>query len=107
MVASMANYRDIHSRIVELLESSRRAAARNINALMTATYWEIGHSIVEFEQGGAERAVYGDALIRRLADDLTARFGRGYSIRNIEQMRRFYLAWPPIAQTVSAQLAGD
>jgi predicted nuclease of restriction endonuclease-like (RecB) superfamily len=93
-------------RIVELLESSRRAAVRSVNALMTATYWEIGHSIVEFEQGGAERAFYGDALIRRLAVDLTASFGRGYSVRNIEQMRRFYLSWP-IAQTPSAQLPGD
>ena len=106
MTLRIADYRDVHSRIVDLLEASRRAAARSVNALMTATYWEIGHSIVEFEQGGAERAGYGDALIRRLADDLTARFGRGYSTRNIEQMRRFYLAWP-IAQTVSAQLATE
>src|SRR5471032_3476051 len=106
MAISIVNYGDIHSHIVGLLESSRQAAARSVNALMTATYWEIGRSIVEFEQDGAARAIYGDALIRRLASDLTARFGRGYSIRNIEQMRRFYLAWP-IAQTLSAQLAGN
>src|SRR5471030_1739035 len=106
MAISIVNYGDIHSHIVGLLESSRQAAARSVNALMTATYWEIGRSIVEFEQDGAARAIYGDSLIRRLASDLTARFGRGYSIRNIEQMRRFYLAWP-IAQTLSAQLAGN
>ena len=55
-----------------------------------------------FEQGGEDRASYGEALIKRLAVDLTRRFGRGYSKRNIEQMRLFYLTWP-IAQTLSAQ----
>jgi len=95
-------YGDVHTGIVELLESARRAAARSVNALMTASYWEIGRRIVEFEQGGKGRAKYGEALIERLAEDLTHRFGRGFSKRNIEQMRQFYLAWP-IAQTVSAQ----
>ena len=98
----MTNYSSFHAHIVALLDAARRSAARSVNALMTATYWEIGHRIVEFEQAGAARAGYGDSLVRRLASDLTARFGRGYSMRNIEQMRRFYLAWP-IAQTVSAQ----
>lgn len=46
---------------------------------MTATYWEIGRRIVEFEQGGKERATYGDELLERLAEDLTARFGRGFA----------------------------
>lgn len=95
-------YGEIHSGIVELLEAARRAAVRSVNALMTASYWEIGRRIVEFEQGGTERAGYGEALIQRLADDLTLRFGRGFSKRNLEQMRQFYLSWP-IAQTLSAQ----
>lgn len=95
-------YGEVHTGIVELLESARRAAARSVNALMTASYWEIGRRIVEFEQGGRGRAKYGEALIERLAEDLTHRFGRGFSKRNIEQMRQFYLTWP-IAQTVSAQ----
>jgi hypothetical protein len=51
-----AAYGDIHSGIVELLEAARHIAARNVNALMTASYWEIGRRIVEFEQGGVERA---------------------------------------------------
>ncbi|HJW37343.1 MAG TPA: DUF1016 N-terminal domain-containing protein [Candidatus Udaeobacter sp.] len=42
--------------IAELLEASRHTAARTVNALMTATYWEIGRRIVEFEQRGKERA---------------------------------------------------
>jgi predicted nuclease of restriction endonuclease-like (RecB) superfamily len=96
-------YGDIHTDIVALLENARRAAARSVNALMTASYWEIGRRIVEFEQGGEDRAAYGEALIQRLALDLTNRFGRGFSRQNIWQMRAFYLAWPleQICQTAS------
>lgn len=100
------DYRGIHGDIVSLLESARRAAARSINALMTASYWEIGRRIVEFEQGGEGRAGYGQALLKRLSVDLSARFGRGFSVRNLEQMRLFYQAWPieQISQTLSAKL---
>ncbi len=101
-LATPAGYGDIHTGIVDLLEAARRAAARSVNALMTASYWEIGRRIVEFEQGGKGRAKYGEALIERLAEDLPQRFGRGFSRRNIEQMRQFFLSWP-IAQTLSAQ----
>ncbi|WP_426108088.1 DUF1016 N-terminal domain-containing protein, partial [Massilia sp. TSP1-1-2] len=103
MTSRIENYGAICSRIVGLLEESRRVAARSVNAVMTATYWEIGRNIVEFEQGGTKRAAYGEGLIGRLAEDLTVRFGRGYSKRNIDQMRQFYLSWP-IVQTPSAQL---
>lgn len=67
-------------------------------------YWEVGRRIVEYEQGGVARAEYGAALITRVSLDLTERFGRGFSKRNVEQMRLFYLTWP-IAQMTSAQLA--
>ena len=95
-------YQDIQSGIVALLESARASAARSVNTIMTASYWEIGRRIVAFEQGGESRAGYGEVLIPRLAEDLTRRFGRGFSERNIEQMRKFYLSWP-IPQTVSAE----
>lgn len=91
--------------IVQLLEDARRYAARTVNATLTATYWEIGKRIVEFEQGGESRAEYGEELIERLAADLSARYGRGYSVRNVWQMKAFYLAWP-IPQTTSAQSKG-
>lgn len=96
-------YSDVLASMVDLLESARRASARAVNCVMTATYWEIGRRIVELEQGGEERAEYGAGLIQRLVKDLTAKFGRGFSKRNVEQMRMFYLGWP-IAQTVSGQL---
>jgi predicted nuclease of restriction endonuclease-like (RecB) superfamily len=97
------DYDEVLSGVVELLEQARRAAARSVNAIMTATYWEIGRRIVEFEQGGEERAGYGEQLLERLAEDLTKRFGRGFSRQNLQQMRQFYSAWPPdrIRQTLS------
>lgn len=104
LVPVSVDYRGMHGDIVALLESARRTAARTINALMTATYWEIGRRIVEFEQGGQDRATYGEALIQRLSADLTIRFGRGFSARNIEQMRRFYQCWP--AEQIRQRLSG-
>ncbi len=99
----LPGYETLHSGIVEFLESARCLAARSVNALMTATYWEIGWRIVEAEQGGKERAEYGEKLLARLAKDLTARFGRGFGAVNLSQMRRFYQTWPveTIFQTVS------
>jgi len=97
----LSNYNKVFNNITKLLEKARIAAARNVNTLMTASYWEIGRNIVEFEQSGKERAAYGKELMKKLAIDLTAQFGRGFSRRNIEQMRLFYLYWP-IPQTASA-----
>src|SRR5205085_9169633 len=88
--------------IATLLETARCQAAQSVNAILTATYWEIGRRIVEFEQQGQERAGYGEQLISRLSKSLTARFGRGFSQRNLEQMRQFYIEWQ-IPQTVSAE----
>lgn len=106
LVSASADYHSIHGAIVALLESARHAAARSVNLLMTASYWEIGHRIVKFEQAGQDRAAYGEELIKRLGTDLTRQFGRGFGWRNLTQMRAFYMAWPAerILQTVSAKL---
>ncbi len=85
-----------------LLEDARRKAVRAVNSFLTATYWEIGRRIVEYEQKGQERAPYGERLLARLSRDLTAKHGRGFSERNIEQMRAFFLGWE-IPQTPSAK----
>lgn len=92
--------------VAELIDSARRASARAINALMTRTYWLVGQRIVKHEQGGLGRAGYGEAVIARLSEDLSARFGRGFSQRNLEQMRKFFLSWP-IPQTPSALSAAS
>jgi predicted nuclease of restriction endonuclease-like (RecB) superfamily len=101
------NYEHIRTGIVELLKAARSAAARNVNSIMTATYWEIGRRIVVLEQGGEERAEYGEQLIEQLARDLIQQFGRGFGRANLRQMRAFYRAWPEpqIRQTPSGEFA--
>ena len=98
-------YQSIFGDVSIIIDAARRSAARSVNAVMTAAYWMIGQHIVEFEQSGEERAEYGTALIKRLAEDLTQRFGRGFSRQNIQQMRLFYLSYPPeqILQTLSGE----
>jgi predicted nuclease of restriction endonuclease-like (RecB) superfamily len=97
-------YGELLSGVVGLIEQARLAAVRSVNVVLTSTYWLVGQRIVEHEQAGSERAAYGEALLKRLAEDLTARLGRGFSERNLWQMRLFYLGWP-IPQTVSAESA--
>ena len=69
---------------------------------MTPAYWMIGRHIVEFEQEGQERAGYGEGVVERPSADLTARYGRGFTLRNVWRMKAFYLAWP-ILPTASAE----
>ncbi len=104
--ASISGYTSIHSGIVEVLEAARKTVATSVNAIMTATYWEIGRRIVSFEQGGSERAEYGKMLIEKLSVDLTKQYKRGFAKANLWNMRAFYLAWPDekILQTVSGEL---
>lgn len=106
-LAALVDYSGLLGGLSELLEAARRASARAVNALMTATYWEVGRRIVEFEQHGEKRAGYGEEVLKRLALDLTARFGRGFSRQNLHNMRQFYLSAPPerIRQIVSGEFA--
>ncbi|MGC9224232.1 MAG: PDDEXK nuclease domain-containing protein [Terracidiphilus sp.] len=107
LTAMSENYDNIRTEIVELLKTARSTAARNVNSIMTATYWEIGRRIVKLEQGGERRAGYGEQLIEQLATDLTRQFGRGFGQTNLKQMRTFYQAWPEpqIRQTLSDESA--
>jgi predicted nuclease of restriction endonuclease-like (RecB) superfamily len=106
-ISSRSAYERFSADISQLLEAARGQAARSVNTFLTASCWEIGHRIVEFEQKGRERADYGQALLERLAADLTRKFGRGFSADSLELMRRFYSAWPApkISETVSRKLS--
>ena len=84
---------DFYNRISGILSSARKRAYAAVNYSMVLAYWEIGRSIVE-EQGGAERAAYGDKLIEGLPARLTEGFGEGFDASNLLNMRRFYLAFP-------------
>ena len=96
-------YEPVFRQVASIIDAARRSATRSVNAVMTAAYWLIGRHIVEFEQSGEDRAEYGTKLIRRLSEDLTHRYGRGFGAVNLSQMRKFYLLWPSarILQTAS------
>lgn len=106
MVTASQGYEQVLAEVVELLDQARRASARSVNAVMTATYWAVGQRIVEHEQSGKARAGYGDTLLKQLATDLTVRFGRGFSRQNLQRFRLFYLTFAsgPICSTVSSKL---
>ena len=88
------DYASVRGGIIDLLKTARSVLARSINAVMTATYWEIGRRIVESEMGGEKRADYGERLVERLAVDLTEQFGRGFGKISLWRMRAFFQAWP-------------
>ena len=88
------NYNNIRAEIVELLKAARSAAARNVNSIMTATYWEIGRRIVEQELKGEARSNYGEQLLELLAKDLTKQFGRGLGISISGECAHFTVPGP-------------
>ncbi|MFT5819316.1 MAG: putative nuclease of restriction endonuclease-like (RecB) superfamily [Crocinitomix sp.] len=88
--------------VVELLQLARKRVVHAVNHIMVITYYEIGRKIVEEEQKGKERAGYGKHLMEELSNALTTEFGKGFSRRNLEQMRQFYVVYS-IPQTLSAE----
>ena len=102
---SVSNYQQALSDIKQLVQQARYASARSVNAIMTATYWEIGRRIVKVEQKGQKRADYGEELIKKMSKDLTKSVGKGFGFRNLKNFRKFYLTYSHIqkGQTVSAQ----
>ena len=98
------NYNKLLESIGETIETARQNAYRAINTELVKSNWEIGRHIVEFEQNGSERAVYGSELLTRLSKDLRLHFGKGFGRRNVLDMRRFYLTypnWQPVAANLS------
>ena len=91
---STPDYQNLIDRISETYDAGRRRALRVVNSLLLETYWQIGHDIVEFEQGGKVRADYGTALLHTLSRDLTRRHGKGFSRSNLIYMRLLYLEYP-------------
>ena len=99
-----AVYDDLLVDIADAIEKARSTAARSVNSVMTTTYWLVGLRIVQHEQRGVARAAYGERVLKRLAHDLSVRFGRGFSERNLEQMRAFYLGWPMLQKKPAKSL---
>jgi hypothetical protein len=91
-------YNALLGRISEVYVAGQVRATQAVNVHLTETYWQIGHDIVEFEQGGKARAEYGKNLIKNLSRDLTLRHGKGFSRSNVIRIRQFYLTYPKAAK---------
>jgi predicted nuclease of restriction endonuclease-like (RecB) superfamily len=83
-----------YTRIRDILESARIGIARTVNTAQVLSYWLIGREIIEEEQQGNQRAEYGENLLKNLAQQLKADFGKGYSYSNLKYIRQFYLTFP-------------
>ncbi|MGA2298183.1 MAG: PDDEXK nuclease domain-containing protein [FCB group bacterium] len=103
-IETKGDYNLLIDSIGELLTNARKTAFQQINNILVITYWQIGRHIVEYEQKGNEKADYGSDLLNRLSKDLKIRYGKGFSRRNILDMRRFYSVFENW-QTVSAKLS--
>ena len=90
--------------IGDLLAAARSNVARQVNNELLSTYWNIGRIIAEYEQTVPERADYGKQTLKELSKALTNEFGKGFSVSNIQFMRRFYQTYQ-IQQTASVKLS--
>lgn len=94
--------------IKELIVEAQKDIVRNVNLSLIVTYFEIGRMIVEEEQRGQSRAEYAEQTLKQLSAYLTRDFGKGYSQRNLEYFRKFYLLYSRrISKTLSAKSAGQ
>lgn len=84
----------LYERIASILDEARSRVERTVNTAMVHAYWLIGREIIEVEQGGKERADYGEGLMKQVAARLSAKFGRGFSLASLKRMKQFYLAFP-------------
>ncbi|MGB7761122.1 MAG: PDDEXK nuclease domain-containing protein [Bryobacteraceae bacterium] len=92
--------------IRELIAGARATVARGVDLVQVHTNFEIGRRIVEEEQRGEDRAAYGKAIVRTLAERLTGEFGKGFSTSNLAYMRTFYQVYEdrsPIFQSVTGK----
>jgi len=99
-ISQDSQYSSLVEQIGGLLHEGRKRSAYAINNILVQTYWQIGKYIVEFEQKGAQKAEYGDALLLRLSKDLTMLYGKGFGLSNLFNMRMFYTKYSKF-QTLS------
>lgn len=99
------NYSTLIADLSSFIEQGRRAALRYVNTALVATYWLIGRRIVEYEQKGKRRAAYGEATLQKISQDLTNRFGRGFSLPQLKNIRQFYITYSKKSYTLSSQSA--
>lgn len=84
---------DFINKALLLLQNARSKVVQTVNQVMVVTYFEIGRMLIEEEQNDKERADYGKQILKELSKILSKEFGKGFSVDNLENMRRFYLAY--------------
>ncbi|MFA6549054.1 MAG: DUF1016 N-terminal domain-containing protein [Candidatus Margulisiibacteriota bacterium] len=92
-ISAQGNYQILIDSVGILLQEARQRAFQQVNSILVKTYWEIGRHIVLYEQESKERADYGSRLLDTLSKDLKNRYGKGFSRRNVLNMRNFYLVY--------------
>jgi predicted nuclease of restriction endonuclease-like (RecB) superfamily len=92
------DYRQLVSQISDTFVRGQKQSALAVNTHLVKTYWKVGRYIVEYEQNGNDRAVYGNKLLENLSKDLTLLHGKGFGLSNIYRMRQFYLVFPILAK---------
>lgn len=90
---------DFIREIKQIVTLARQKAYTAINSAMVEAYWQLGKRIVEQEQQGKDRADYGSQLLKSLSKELTAEFGKGFSVPSLYNYRSFYLTFPEIFST--------
>lgn len=88
------DYAHLLTRIATLYVDGQTVAVQSVQRTLLLTYWQIGQTILEFEQGGQARADYGSRLLPRLSQDLSHKFGKGFSRSGLNYMRLLYQRYP-------------
>ena len=102
-VVGSTTYPELVTALGDLMAQARTKVARTVNQTLVTTYWQMGRYIVEYEQNGADRAKYGEGLLKTLSRDLVLRYGRGFNRNNLQYMRKLYRAFPKCT-TLSCKL---
>lgn len=84
----------LFERVVAIVEGARSAVDRTVDTAALHANWHVGREIVLVEQAGMERASYGEQVMARLSERLTARLGRGFGIATLRRMRQLFLTYP-------------
>ena len=104
MESNITTSNNLYGQIAELIQSARKQVATQVNTALLVTYWNVGRIIVEDEQKSEFRAEYGKKVLKELSKRLTNDFGKGFSVSNLQYMKRFYLKYQK-QQTVSVKLS--
>jgi predicted nuclease of restriction endonuclease-like (RecB) superfamily len=92
---------ELHAELRALITSSRQRLAGAVNAELTRLYWSVGERLRTEVLGGADRAKYGDQLIKRVGEQLAHEFGRGFEAKNLRRMLQFAVAFPDTEKVAS------